>query len=60
MIDQLNNPPQEYTEVIKNHFKLKKNDIITVVDKWLLETNENNKSKMLTEITNLKQLLNNL
>jgi len=60
MIDQLTNPPQGYAEVVKNHFKLKKNDIITVVDKWLLESNENNKSKMLTEITNLKQLLNNL
>ena len=60
MIDQLNNPPPGYEDVVKNHFKIKKNDIINVVDKWNLESNEKYKSKMTEEITKLKNLLNNL
>jgi ubiquitin-protein ligase len=60
MIDQIKNPPHGYEEVVKNHFKLKKDDIINIIDKWNLESNENNKSKMTNEVTNLKELLNNL
>lgn len=60
MIDQIKNPPHGYEEVVKNHFKLKKNDIINVVDKWNSESDVTNKSKMNNEVTNLKKLLNNL
>lgn len=60
MIDQINNPPLGYKEVVKNHFKLKKNNIIDIVDKWVLESNEKNKSKMESEVTKLKEILNNM
>ena len=59
MINQILNPPNGYEEVVKNHFKLKHNDIIKVIDKWILESDENNKSKMINEATQLKELLNN-
>jgi baculoviral IAP repeat-containing protein 6 len=68
MIDQIKNPPSGYEDVIKNHFKLKKNDIINKVNKWMEELDEVsniNKNKlikdnMIKEITILTELLNNL
>ena len=55
MIDQINNPPLGYEEVVKNHFKLKKNDIIKVLDKWVLDN-----QKIEIEVIKLKELLNNM
>ena len=63
MINQIKNPPSGYEDVIKNHFKLKKNDIINKVNKWVEELDEVKnkiKDKMITEITILTELLNNL
>jgi len=59
MIDQILNPPIGYEEVVKNHFKLKYNDIINLIDKWILESDEINKPKMIDELTKLKELLDN-
>lgn len=56
MIDQIQNPPKGYEEVVKQHFKIKKNDIITLVDKWAAESSII-KSE---DIIKLKELLNNL
>ena len=60
MIDQITNPPLGYEEVIKNHFKIKKYEIINTIDKWLLDSDELNKIKIEKSIIILKQLLNNL
>jgi ubiquitin-protein ligase len=35
MINQIKNPIPEFEDVIKNHFKLKKNQIINQVDNWM-------------------------
>ena len=52
MIDMLENPPNEYKDVIKEHFRIKKNEIIETTLLWEKE-NEN-----LKEIRNkLLQLL---
>lgn len=37
--DVLENIPKEFDDVIKNHFKIKKNEIITKVNEWYSETN---------------------
>jgi ubiquitin-protein ligase len=58
MIDQINNPPYGYEDVIKNHFKLKKNDIINTIDKWNIEKDSEINKDMNNEILKLKELLN--
>ena len=35
----LENISKEFENVIKNHFKIKKNEIITKVNEWYSETN---------------------
>jgi ubiquitin-protein ligase len=60
MIDNIINPPHGYEDVVRNHFKYKKNDIINVVEKWENESDSKLKSKMSNEISKLKDLLNNL
>jgi len=72
MIDQIQNPPKGYEEVVKQHFKIKKNDIITLVDKWAsssstIKSAESSSIKSAEsssikseDIIKLKELLNNL
>jgi len=60
MIDQINNPNPSYKEVIMNHFKLKKDDIINVIDKWILESDKNYNLLISKEAIILKELLNKL
>ena len=40
--DNLEYPCIEFKDVIKNHFKLKKNDIINTINNWYSETNDKN------------------
>jgi baculoviral IAP repeat-containing protein 6 len=38
IINQINNPPEEYKDVILQHFKFKKDDILKTVKKWVDES----------------------
>ena len=42
MINMIKNPPSGFEEIIKNHFKLKKEEIIKNTEKWLTISNNNN------------------
>ena len=35
MIDMLRNPPPEFADVIKSHFKIKKSEILRTMEDWL-------------------------
>jgi ubiquitin-protein ligase len=41
MIDMLKNPPNGFEEVISNHFKMKKEEIINKTEIWAQESNKN-------------------
>jgi ubiquitin-protein ligase len=41
MIDMITNPPIGFEEIVKNHFKLKKEEIINTVNKWNTKNNLN-------------------
>ena len=61
MIEMINNPPSGFEEIIKNHFALKKEEIINTVNKWNSNTNSSSSSsindlKLMSQ--NLIQLLN--
>lgn len=56
--DMINNPPNGMTEVIKNHFKFKKDEILTTTQKWLNEMSSEN-SKELEKYRNEMILLFN-
>lgn len=59
IIDQIKNGPPEYKEVIENHFRIKKNDILITCKKW---TDESIKIKpnMIELYKILEETLNNL
>ena len=38
IIDQIKNGPSEYKEIIENHFRIKKNDILSTCKKWVDES----------------------
>jgi len=56
--DMINNPPNGMEEVIKNHFKFKKDEILTTTQKWLNEISSEN-SKQLEKYRNEMILLFN-
>jgi ubiquitin-protein ligase len=58
--DMINNPPTGYEDVIKNHFKLKKTDIINRANEWLSKTEPKFKKDLEYEVNNLITLLNNI
>jgi baculoviral IAP repeat-containing protein 6 len=60
MIDMLKQPPQHFTEIIRNHFKLKKEHIIAETKKWLDSLTSNNAIKFAQKREELCELLNNL
>jgi ubiquitin-protein ligase len=66
MIEQIKNPILGFEDVIKNHFKLKKNQIINQVDNWLINYNKtngiakNNQPKLDEQIILLKEILNSI
>lgn len=60
IIDIINNPPSGYEEVVLNHFKIKKQQIIEKVDKWLEESESKYKTKLEVEVNNLKELFNKI
>ena len=60
MINMINNPPSGYEEVVLNHFKIKKQQIIEQVDKWLEESENKYKNKLSIEVNNLKILFNKM
>jgi ubiquitin-protein ligase len=60
MINMINNPPLGYEQVVLEHFKIKKQNIIEQVDKWLEKSHSKYKSKLELEINNLKKVLNKL
>lgn len=59
MIDQLKNGPPEYKNVIDNHFRIKKDDILTTCEKWI-EKSTKYKQKITDAYTKLKELLEKL
>jgi hypothetical protein len=54
----IKNPPNGMEEVIKNHFKFKKDEILTTTQKWLNEISSEN-SKELEKYRNEMILLFN-
>jgi baculoviral IAP repeat-containing protein 6 len=60
MIDQIKNPNIQYKNVILEHFKFKKDDIIKTVNKWLSNCDNKLKSTLEIEVKNLTELLNTL
>jgi len=58
IIDMIKNPPNGMEEVIKNHFKFKKDEILTTTQKWLNEISSEN-SKELEKYRNEMILLFN-
>ena len=60
IINQIKNPPIGYEEVVLNHFKIKKEDILNKVNIWLENTDSGLKSKLEEEINILKIELDKL
>lgn len=54
MIEALRNPAPEFEEVIKNHFLLQQNAILTECEQWLAEASVTGKPKMERLILELK------
>ena len=52
IIDQIKNGPSEYKEIIKNHFRIKKNDILNTCKKWTDEA-----VKLKTKMTEIYKIL---
>jgi len=52
MIDNIVNPPEEFKEIIKIHFSIKKNEIIKLVETWGQKN-----STLLPQINKLKNLI---
>ena len=50
----------EFTDIIKTHFKLKKDYILQLCDKWSNEPNNTNKDMTVTTAKKVKDLLNKL
>jgi ubiquitin-protein ligase len=59
IIDQIINPPKFYEEVVVQHFRLKKDDIINTVTKWVDEATKK-KREMTQTLQQLKLVLKNL
>lgn len=57
MNEQIKNPPPGYEDVVKNHFRIKKNTIINTVDKWLADTEPKFKVELTKQVAELKKLL---
>ncbi len=55
MIKMLENPPESYETLVREHFTLKKDEIIEVVEKWANESNR--KEEFNNSINKLKKLL---
>jgi ubiquitin-protein ligase len=55
MIEMLKNKPESYNDFIEQHFKLKKDEIISTVQKWVDESS--NKEKFNKVFDELKKLL---
>jgi hypothetical protein len=58
--NQIKNPIPGYEEVIKNHFKMKKDSIINTVDKWFIDSEHKFKQGMEEVIKEMKLLLDGL
>lgn len=56
MIEQLKNPPVGYEEVVKLHFKMKKEEIMTTIQKWI--DSVKNKEELIKLKTELLDLIN--
>jgi baculoviral IAP repeat-containing protein 6 len=60
MNEQIKNPPPGYEEVVKNHFRMKKETIINTTDKWLANTDAKFKADLTKQVAELKVLLDGL
>lgn len=62
MYDLISNPDSypEFTDVIKEHFKLKKDYILSLCDKWVQEPNNQFKNDTIKAANKLKDILNKL
>lgn len=56
MIGQIKNPPVGYEEVVKLHFKMKKEEIMTIIQKWI--DSVKNKEELIKLRTELLDLIN--
>ena len=45
MINMINNPPPGCKEIVDNHFKIKKNEIMNTLIKWNKNTHSSNLDK---------------
>jgi baculoviral IAP repeat-containing protein 6 len=59
IINQILNPPLEYKEIIHNHFKIKKDDILQKCELWATEA-KSYKSQMENIYIKLKEALNSI
>jgi baculoviral IAP repeat-containing protein 6 len=59
IIDQILNGPIEYKEIINNHFRIKKNDILKKCEIWVTESKKL-KEKMIDIYNKLEQVLNSI
>jgi putative heme iron utilization protein len=54
MVDMLRNKPPEYEDFITEHFKMKKDEIIMTVSKWVDESkNKDRFNKLFDELKDL-------
>jgi ubiquitin-protein ligase len=62
MINQIKNPPEEYKEIIIEHFKIKKDDILSKINEWFNKISSSHKLfKQYNEQKNIiTELLNNI
>ncbi len=58
MINQITNPPNEYKEIIFEHFKIKKYDIIHKIDEW--SSNINSSHKLFKQFNKQKDIITDL
>jgi hypothetical protein len=58
MIDQLRHPPEGFEEVTRNHFLMKRDEIMQQLDDWVAESGDS--GRLQTYADTLKDLLASL
>lgn len=56
MVDMIKNTPDSYQDFVKEHFKLKKDEIFSTIEKWISESKKH-KDKMVKYYEELKTLI---
>jgi ubiquitin-protein ligase len=58
IINQIKNPPKGYEDVVKEHFRIKKDDIINKINMLISNSDESVKLQLTTELNNFINLFN--